>query len=111
MGLTLGVKVGCADNGVGSNVVGNFVGLGLGTTDGIGLGDTVGTVVGEGVVGDGVDKRVGKGVGDGVGMHVVQSNVSASTAPTMKLLSYISQSDSPIGGVWPHSPLISSATA
>jgi len=90
VGLGLGIKVGSADNGVGSRVLGNLVGLGLGTRDGIELGDGVGIMVGEGVVGDGVDSGVGASVGEGVGPHVVHSRVRVtSIPPSRKVVSKI----------------------
>jgi len=70
-----GERVGSADTGVGSSVVGSKVGLGVGMAEGIELGDRVGIIVGAGVVGDGVTTFVGVRVGDGVGTHVEQSNV------------------------------------
>ena len=69
-------------------------------------------MVGEGVVGDGVDKGLGTCVGDGVGPHVVHSNMrSTSIPPVTNLFAKIFHSYSPIGGVKPHSPVLSSATA
>lgn len=41
-------------------MVGNAVGVGLGSTEGLWVGEIVGMVVGEGVVGDGVLNGVGK---------------------------------------------------
>jgi len=42
LGLRVGDIVGMSDSGVGSKVVGSPVGLGVGTVDGRGLGDRVG---------------------------------------------------------------------
>jgi len=41
-GLLVGIAVGWELNGVGSRVVGNFVGVGDGAEDGIGLGEGLG---------------------------------------------------------------------
>jgi len=69
-------------------------------------------MVGDGVVGDGVDNGLGTGVGDGVGPQVVQSNTRCTlTPPVTKLVAKNFHSVSPIGGVKPHSPVSSSATA
>jgi len=81
VGLGDGIRVGSADNGVGSRVVGSNVGLVVGMVEGIALGVTVGIVVGEGVVGEGVITFVGRRVGAGVGIQVVQSNFREESTP------------------------------
>lgn len=54
VGLDEGERVGSADKGVGSSVVGSNVGLGVGMVEGMMLGETVGMTDGAGVVGEGV---------------------------------------------------------
>jgi len=110
VGLGEGINVGSVDSGVGSFVVGNLVGLGVGTTDGIELGDGVGITVGEGVVGDGVLKTVGNAVGAGVGIQVVHSRLNVTTDPPgIKPFPevYTSQDSVPTGGVCPHLSVVS----
>jgi len=74
-GLKVGDKVGSADAGEGSGVVGNMDGLGVGMVDGMELGEEVGIIVGDGVVGERVIMFVGDLVGDGVGVQVEHTNV------------------------------------
>lgn len=62
VGLGLGIVEGLRE---GLLVVGNFVGLGVGKDDGIGLGDGVGIDDG---IGEGAD--VGRSVGEGEGLRV-----------------------------------------
>jgi len=86
VGDTLGIWVGSLLSGVGSRVVGNLVGLGLGNNEGLsegsvvvgsfegfGVGKTEGIKLGDGVgcvdgMGDGIE--VGKTVGDGDGLRL-----------------------------------------
>jgi len=112
-GLGDGIKVGWADNGVGSNVVGKSLGLGVGIVDGNALGEGVGMVEGAGVVGEGVLMGVGSGVGEGVGTQVVhdRDNVNSSPPVTKPPSSNTLHISSPIGGVEPHLPVVSSTTA
>jgi len=102
VGLGDGIRVGSADNGVGSRVVGSNVGLGVGMVEGIALGVTVGIIVGEGVVGEGVITFVGRKVGAGVGIQVVQSNFREISTPpdgNPTPLKKAFQIFSPIGGL------------
>jgi len=58
-GLEEGDRDGSAESGVGSEVVGDMDGLGVGMIDGMELGEGVGMIVGDGVVGEGVIMFVG----------------------------------------------------
>jgi len=110
VGLGEGINVGSAESGVGSFVVGNLVGLGVGTTDGIELGAGVGITVGAGVVGDGVLITVGNAVGAGVGTQVVQSRLNVTSIPPgIKPFPavYTSHDSVPTGGVCPHLAVVS----
>lgn len=105
-----GISVGGADRGVGSRVVGDKLGLEVGTVEGNELGDVVGIVEGAGVVGDGVLRGEGERVGEGVGIQVVQSSVSVvSIPPATKPFpgSNTVQTSEPTGGVCPHLPVLS----
>ena len=63
----MGARVGCTDNGVGSKVVGNLVGLGLGINEGLSEGcGVVGSFEGLGVgKTDGIKLGIGVGITDG----------------------------------------------
>jgi len=82
IGNSVGLGEGITDGwGVGTKVVGNLVGIGVGTVVGIALGEgdgiAEGVLVGVGVVG----KSVGDCDGNGVGEHVVQViSINRSTA-------------------------------